>query len=69
MRNSLLNYVQAIYSKYVPGLLDKIRYRFYALMEVKYLYFFIFHTKICTSTRASGCKEIDAVSEELKSIH
>lgn len=30
---------------------------------------FIFQTEICTSNRSSGCKEIDLVSEELKSIY
>ena len=29
----------------------------------------MFQTEICTSTRSSGCKGIDAVSEELKSIY
>lgn len=30
---------------------------------------FVFQTEVCTSVRLSGCKEIDAVSEELKSIY
>ena len=30
---------------------------------------FIFQSEICTSNRSSGCKGIDIVSEELKSIY
>ena len=30
---------------------------------------FIFQSEICTSNRSSGCKGIDIVSEELKSVY
>ena len=30
---------------------------------------FVFQMEVCTSVRLSGCKEVDAVSEELKSIY
>ena len=30
---------------------------------------FIFQSEICTSDRSSGCKGIDIVSEELKSVY
>ena len=31
--------------------------------------FFILQTEICSSNRSSGCKEIDEVSDELKTIY
>ena len=31
--------------------------------------FFILQTEICASNRLSGCKEIDEVSDELKTIY